>query len=102
MQSVNSFSGVKEAVVPGTERDVYGSSPTFAKKADGPPSPATAAAPASSMPLISRAPCSASVHATLRMPPIMMYSIVTSDNRQAPISNACSPPKSRLEMIPPA
>ena len=72
MQSVNSFSGVNEPVVPGTERDVRGNSPTFSKKADGPPRAATAAAPASNMPPISSVPCSASVHATLRMPPIMM------------------------------
>ena len=57
MQRVNIFSGVNDPVVPGTEREVCGRSLTFSKNADGPPSAATAANPARSIPVISNAPC---------------------------------------------
>ena len=72
MQTVKSFSAGHLAVVPGTERDLGGRFVTASKNPPTPPKAETTAIPPSSRPWMT------SVHATLRIPPNMMYTIAIS------------------------
>ena len=71
-QTVSSIGTCQNPVFPGTVSEPSGSSLIALVNPLQPPIETTIATPASSIPLQSNTHCSASVQATLRMPPIMM------------------------------